>query len=106
MYVSTSKNTEIQTLYFFCILWYTCIHMPITKSAEKALRSSMRKKAVNDRRAKTMKDAIKTVEKFVKKEVAMAREKLSEDKAAKTGIIKKNTAARRKSKLARMTKEN
>jgi small subunit ribosomal protein S20 len=85
--------------------------MPITKSAEKALRSSMRKKAVNDRRAKTMKDAIKTVEKFVKKEVSVAREKLSAaykaiDKAAKTGIIKKNTAARRKSKLARMTKEN
>ncbi len=84
--------------------------MPITASAKKALRGSAKKKAVNDRRKKTMKDSIKEIEKLVKaKSLAEAKKLLSKaqaaiDKAAKKGVIKKNTAARKNARLARLTK--
>lgn len=82
--------------------------MAITQSAKKALRVSARKRVFNLRRSRTMKDAVKNVETLAdtgkKKEAA---QKLSEayqaiDKAAKRGIIKKNTAARKKSRLAKL----
>lgn len=84
--------------------------MPITASAKKALRGSARKKAVNDRRKKTMKDSIKDIEKLVKaKSLAEAKKLLSKaqaaiDKAAKKGVIKKNTASRKIARMARITK--
>ncbi len=84
--------------------------MPIIKSAKKALRQSKKRKAVNDRRTKAMKDAIKKVERSVKEKKADAAQKLlpvafaAIDKAAKRGVIKKNTAARKKSRLARISK--
>ena len=84
--------------------------MPITQSAKKALRGSLRKKALNDRRKKAMKEEIKKVEKLVSaKDKAGAQKNLSVafsviDKAAKRGVIKKNTAGRRKSRLARLVK--
>jgi small subunit ribosomal protein S20 len=84
--------------------------MPITSSAKKALRVSARKKLINDRRTKTLKDSEKKITKLVaskktneaKKLLASAYQAI--DKAAKRGVIKKNTASRKKSKLARMTK--
>ncbi len=83
--------------------------MPITKSAKKAIRGSSRKKAVNDRRTRAMKEIIKKVEKLAKSDKGEAGKMLPSafqaiDKAAKTGVIKKNTAARKKSRLARVTK--
>ncbi len=83
--------------------------MPITKSAKKALRGSMRKKALNDRRKRAMKDIIKKIEKLTKSDKAEARKILNLafaaiDKAAKRGVIKKNNAARKKSRLSRLTK--
>lgn len=83
--------------------------MPITKSAKKALRGSKRKKAVNDRRTKAVKDETKKIEKLVKTDKALAIKSLSTayaaiDKAMKNGVLKKNTAARKKSRLARMVK--
>ncbi len=84
--------------------------MPITKSAKKALRGSLRKKAVNDRTKKLLKEEIKSVEKLVKeKKMPEAKKALSKaysviDKAMKNGVIKKNTASRRKSRLSRITK--
>jgi small subunit ribosomal protein S20 len=84
--------------------------MPITASAKKALRGSARKKAVNDRRKKTMKDSIKEVEKLVKaKSTAEAKKLLSKvqsaiDKAAKKGVIKANTASRKIARMSRITK--
>lgn len=83
--------------------------MAITKSAKKALRGSLRKKAVNDRRTKAMKDGIKKIEKLAKTDKTKAAASISSayaaiDKAAKSGIIKKNTAARKKSRVARMVK--
>jgi len=81
--------------------------MPITKSAKKAIRQSLRKKKVNDRRAKTMKETIKKIIKTVKTDKAEAQKNLPQlyqaiDKAAKKGIIKKNTAARKKSRLTKL----
>ena len=84
--------------------------MPITASAKKALRGSNRKKSVNDRRKKAMKDSIKEIEKLVKAgKVAEAQKLLSAtysviDKAAKKGVIKKNNAARKKAQVAKLAK--
>lgn len=81
--------------------------MPIIKSAKKALRGSETKKVYNDRRAKAMKLAIKGVKKLsgaeAKTELAKAYQAI--DKAAKRGIIKPNTAARKKSRLAKSIKK-
>ncbi len=84
--------------------------MPITSSAKKAIRVAKRNKAVNDARTKAMKDAVKKIEKAVKAGSKDEAIKLlsaafaAVDKAAKQGVLKKNTAARRKSRLARITK--
>jgi small subunit ribosomal protein S20 len=83
--------------------------MPIIKSAKKAVRGSIRKKAFNDRRKRVMKEVIKKIEKVVKTDKKEAEKMLSSayqaiDKAAKKGVIKKNNAARKKSRLARIVK--
>ncbi|MFA6251286.1 MAG: 30S ribosomal protein S20 [Candidatus Paceibacterota bacterium] len=84
--------------------------MPITKSAKKALRGSMVKKAANDRNKKNIKEAIKKIEKFVKEKKKDEAKKLLPgaysviDKAAKRGVIKKNNASRKKSRLSKITK--
>jgi len=83
--------------------------MPITQSAKKAIRGSLRKKAVNDARKRAMKEVIKKVEKTAKTSKDEALKMLSSayaiiDKAAKKGVIKKNNAARKKARLSRVTK--
>ena len=83
--------------------------MPIIKSAKKAIRGSLRKKAFNDRQKHAMKDIIKKIDKTVKTDKAAAQKILSSafaiiDKAAKKGVIKKNNAARKKSRLSRLVK--
>ena len=83
--------------------------MPITKSAKKAIRVSLLKKAQNDLRKKAMKEIIKKIEKMAKTDKAGAQKLLSGafqaiDKAAKKGIIKKNNAGRKKSRLAKLVK--
>ena len=83
--------------------------MPITKSAKKAIRTSLRKKAVNDQRKRVMKEVIKKIEKLAKTDKAGAAKMLSGafqsiDKGAKRGIIKKNNAARKKSRLSKLVK--
>ena len=81
--------------------------MAITRNAKKALRVSDRKAVVNDRRRRTMKEAVKTVRKdVVSKDVKAAKTDLALafkalDKAAKGGVIKKGTANRKKSRLAK-----
>jgi small subunit ribosomal protein S20 len=85
------------------------IYMPIIKSAKKAIRGSLRKKAFNDRRKRTMKEVIKKIEKVVKTDKKEAEKMLSTayqaiDKAAKKGVIKKNNAARKKSRLSKLVK--
>lgn len=83
--------------------------MPITKSAKKAVRGSLRKKALNDQRKRAMKEIIKKIEKLSKTNKAEALKMLSQafqsiDKAEKRGVIKKNNASNKKSRLARITK--
>lgn len=83
--------------------------MPITKSAQKAMRGSLRKKVINDRRKRTMKEIMKKIEKLVKTDKKEATKLLPTaykaiDKAVKTGVIKKNNAARKKSRLSRIIK--
>lgn len=83
--------------------------MPITKSAKKAVRGSLRKKAHNDRWRRIMKETIKKIEKIAKTDKAKASKMLSSafkaiDKAAKKGVIKKNNAARKKSRLSKLVK--
>lgn len=89
------------------IVRHTKKDMAITKNAKKALRVSERKAVVNDRRRRTMKEAVKTVRKevaskdikSVKVDLSLAFKAL--DKAAKGGVIKKGTADRKKSRLAK-----
>jgi len=83
--------------------------MPITQSAKKAVRGSLRKKAFNDQRKRVMKEIIKKIEKIVKNDKAEALKMLNSafkaiDKAAQKGVIKKNNAARKKSRLSKLVK--
>ena len=79
--------------------------MPILKSAKKALRQSERRRVLNLRYKKRIKDTIKQIKKLIaEKKFKEARELLPQaykalDKAAKHGTIKKNTASRKKSRL-------
>jgi len=81
--------------------------MPITKGAKKAHRASLNKKVFNDKRKRVMKEAVKKIKTLVSsKDKEGASSLLSEaykaiDKAMKRGIIKKNTAARKKSRLSK-----
>ena len=82
--------------------------MPITQSAKKALRSSKRKAGFNARKKELVRKAIKQVKKFIaEKKVKEAGEFFPQvqkilDKAAKTGLLKKNTIARKKSRISKM----
>jgi len=82
--------------------------MPITKSAKKALRQNKRRRERNLRRLDILKNTIKKIKKLVeanKKEEALKLLPITYkaiDKAAKTGIIKKNNADRKKSRLTKL----
>jgi small subunit ribosomal protein S20 len=84
--------------------------MPITKGAEKAHRQSERKRVFNIRRKGAMKDADKAIQKAVTGgDAAKAKDLVSSaykaiDKAAKSGLIKKNTAARKKALVSKRVK--
>ena len=83
--------------------------MPIKKKKKKAIRGSLRKKAFNDQKKRVMKEIIKKLEKIAKTDKAEALKLLSSafqtiDKAAKGGVIKKNNAARKKSRLSKLVK--
>jgi small subunit ribosomal protein S20 len=83
--------------------------MAITSSAKKAHRASLKKHVFNVRRKRAMTDATKAVVKTMTTDAVAARTSLSAayqaiDKAAKRGIIKKNTASRKKSRLAKAVK--
>jgi len=83
--------------------------MPITKSAKKAIRVSSRKKMQNDQWKRKMKEIIKKIDKIAKTEKKEAEKLLSSafqiiDKVAKKGVIKKNNAANKKSRLSKIIK--
>ncbi|MDP3902247.1 MAG: 30S ribosomal protein S20 [bacterium] len=82
--------------------------MPIIKSAKKSMRQSVRRRVFNVKRAISMKKEVKVVKKLkdsgdkeeAQKHLSVAYKAI--DKAAKRGIIKKNTASRKKSRLAKL----
>ncbi len=80
--------------------------MAITSSAKKAIRSAARKHVFNLRRKDALRDTTKELLKLlVAKDVAAAEKLLPAaykaiDKAAKRGVIKGNTADRKKARLA------
>ena len=79
--------------------------MAITSSAKKAIRSSAKKRVFNLRRREALKSASKALMKAVSDKSTSAKTLLPSayaaiDKAMKRGVIKKNTAARKKSRLA------
>ncbi len=85
--------------------------MPIIKSAKKALRGSKRKRVFNMKKKDALSKTIKQVKKLVaEKKTKEAQALLPQvqkilDKSAKTGLIKKNTASRKKSRIAAMIKK-
>jgi small subunit ribosomal protein S20 len=83
--------------------------MPNLQNAKKALRVSDRKRVLNDKRRKAVKETIKTAKSIAGADKKVVVETLAKayqaiDKAAKRGIIKKNTANRRKARLAKSLK--
>jgi small subunit ribosomal protein S20 len=77
--------------------------MAITKSAKKALRQNKRKKAVNDRRKRALRGAVKNIRANASP-TTLAAAYQAIDKAMKRGVIKKNTASRKKSQAAKLLK--
>jgi small subunit ribosomal protein S20 len=79
--------------------------MAITNNAKKAVRSHGRKRVINIRRKAALHSAVKAVKttitagKTTEAQTLMSTAYKAIDKAAKRGIIKKNTAARKKSRL-------
>ena len=85
--------------------------MAITSSAKKAIRSSARKHVFNLRRKDALHDTTKALTKALVAKDVIGAEKLlpaaysAIDKAKKRGVIKSNTAARKKSRLAAVLKK-
>lgn len=80
--------------------------MAITKGAKKAHRSSLRKGVFNARRKSEMRVVTKQMQAHLgagatkEAEALLPKAYKAIDKAAKRGVIKQNTAARKKSRLA------
>ncbi len=85
--------------------------MPITTSAKKALRGSQKKRGFNIQKKELLGKAIKQVKKLVAdKKLKEAKAFMPQvqkilDKSVKTGLIKKNTASRKKSRISAMIKK-
>lgn len=82
--------------------------MAITKSAKKAIRQNKKRRARNLVYLNKMKKLIKEMRVFaLQKKTQEAKELLPKvyqilDKAAKSGVIKKNAASRNKSRLSKL----
>ena len=85
--------------------------MPIKKSAKKYLRASKKRATQNSKIKKTFRDAVKKVRELAAAEKIEDAKKMMPavqkalDKAAKSGVIKKVAAARKKSRLVKMIKK-
>ncbi len=85
--------------------------MPITTSAKKALRGSKKKRGFNIKKKDLLGKAIKQVKKLVsEKKIKEAMAFMPQvqkiiDKSIKTGLLKKNTGARKKSRISSLIKK-
>ena len=81
--------------------------MPITKSAKKSLRQSIKHRENNLKTKDVVRESVKIVRRLVKAgkkteaAVALNSAMSALDKAVKKNVIHKNNAARRKSRLAK-----
>jgi small subunit ribosomal protein S20 len=81
--------------------------MPNTKSAVKAMRQSLRRHATNLKTKNKVKNATKQFKKLtsdnnVNEALKALRDAMSAlDKAVKKGVVHKNTASRKKSRMAK-----
>lgn len=86
--------------------------MPITTSAKKALRQTRRRTIRNLRRKDAYKTALKQIRKLLDSGKTREAEALipqtyqALDKAAKSGVIKKQAAARYKSRVMRRMRKS
>ncbi len=82
--------------------------MPNTKSAKKSLKQDQRRKQENLAKKRKLKDMLKRIQKLSSQgKKDEAKQLLPDydkavDKAAKTNIIKQNTASRKKSGIRRL----
>ncbi len=85
--------------------------MPITQSAKKALRNSKRKRGFNAVKKELVGKTVKKIKKLIsEKKIKEAQALMPEvqrilDKSVKTGLIKANTASRKKSRISAMIKK-
>ena len=85
--------------------------MPITRSAKKAHRQSLRRRAFNVVKKKKISDVVKDFKKLVTAgdqkaaRALMPQVQKALDKAVKTNALNKNTAARKKSRLSKLLKK-
>ena len=85
--------------------------MPITSSAKKALRASKNKAVFNAKRKDAISNSVKKIKKLIiAKKVKEAEALLPAayqaiDKACKTHLLHRNTASRKKSRLAKLIKK-
>lgn len=77
--------------------------MPIIKSAKKAARQAEKRTANNQRIKKDIKTALKAF-KAEPTTANMSKAQSEYDKAVKKGLLKKNTASRRKASLVKIAK--
>jgi len=82
--------------------------MPITQSAKKALRGSRTKRGFNIQKKEILNKVVKQVKKLVSEKkykeakAFMPQVQKAFDKSVKTGLLKKNTASRKKSRISAM----
>lgn len=81
--------------------------MPNTKSAKKALRSSLKKRGFNLVSKNKIRNSLKDLRKGISEGLTQSQEALSKafsalDKAVKTNFIPKGRADRKKSRLAKL----
>jgi small subunit ribosomal protein S20 len=81
--------------------------MPNIKSSKKRLKQSEKRRLLNLRYKKKMKEVVKEIDSLVSDNKKKDAEKIvpkaykAIDKAAKKNIIKKNTASRKKARIAK-----
>ncbi len=86
--------------------------VPITQSAKKELRQNLRRRQKNLIYKNKIKGLIKEIKLLVSQKKTEEAKKLlpqiykTLDKAAKKGVIKKNTAANKKSRLTKLINKN
>jgi small subunit ribosomal protein S20 len=103
---------ESKLLKKFSIFANILLRMAITKAAKKSLRQSKKRRKINIRRWTKLRTLLKEAKLLISQEKMEEAKKLLPriyeilDKSAKVGLIKKNTASRRKSRISKSINRN